>query len=272
MSTPRRAGYLGDSRLLSSLGVIIAIAVTAAMFTLSYQGLAIAGEELGLRETVLLDGVTTVNLVWIVAVAIDGSILVAGLMAAVLRGQKRSARLELWILWLATITSSVINALAHLSRGDSALGIGLAAIAPWFFLAMTESIIRALIQDEVIEKKPRKSKAAPVIVAAPAETAPIAEAPKPRPVARPVAPRVPIEAASPEASALLAEFDTLVNSEEVRDPNGSPESERLTAIVLSLVDEHSISATDLAARAGHENPSKLRARLTKARKRLAIAA
>ena len=57
----------------------------------SYQGLAHAAEAIGLHDAP-----------WVVPLAIDGGILVAGLLAAVKRGQKRKATLELSILWAAT--------------------------------------------------------------------------------------------------------------------------------------------------------------------------
>ncbi|MBG9887115.1 hypothetical protein ABE10_11350, partial [Bacillus toyonensis] len=66
----RRAGFLGDSRALSVTALLLAVVVSAALFVVSYQGLAYAGEAIGLAQHR-----------WIVPVALDGGILVAGLLA-----------------------------------------------------------------------------------------------------------------------------------------------------------------------------------------------
>lgn len=255
----RRAGFLGDSRGLSVTAIVLALVVAAALFVVSYQGLAHAAEAIGLHRAP-----------WVVPLAIDGGILVAGLLAAVKRGQKRKATLELSILWGATFASSAANLFAHAERGDGILAVVVAASAPIFFLAITESIIRTIIQDEAPEKKPRRAK--PVAAAetsAPATVPATAPVTKPRPAVRPTSPRTPIEAASPEAAALLEEFDSLAS-----DPRSSErdteQTARLSVVVLALVDAHNLSVSDLAARAGHDNGDRLRQRVRKARQRALV--
>lgn len=269
MSAPRRAGFLGDSRGLSVTAILLAIVVAGALFIVSYQGLAYAAEAIGLHDAP-----------WVVPLAIDGGILVAGLLAAVKRGQKSRATLELTILWAATLASSGANLFAHAERGDGTLAIVVATAAPVFFLAITESIIRTIIQDEVAEKKPRraaKRAAGAAVATAPAEvvaaTAPTAPARTPRPAAprapRPSAGSIPNsypfdEVMGMSEDVLLMEFDALA-----ADPNssvrGSAESPRFSAVAWRLVEAHGHRLSDLARRAGHADSAKIKDRVRNVR-------
>lgn len=112
------------------------------------------------------------------------------------------------------------------------------------------------------------SAAAAVTVEPPPTLAPKPAA-RPRPATRTA--RVPIEAASPEAAALLAEFDALAHHPASSSPTGSPESTRLSEVVRELADDHGIAFTDLAARADHLSSDSLRQRANKMRKRMVSA-
>lgn len=234
----RRAGFLGDSRALSVTALLLAVVVSAALFVVSYQGLAYAGEAIGLAQHR-----------WIVPVALDGGILVAGLLAAVRRGQKRGARLEVAILWLATIASSAANVAAHAVRSDGWLAIGVASIAPWFFLALTESIIRTVVQDSAPERKSRRtpkltSTDAPVAAAAPplASSSKTSTARKPRAV-------VTLPTVSGDAEALLARAIKLAPDPRSRERT-SPEAVEFRATVAALVNDHAWSPTRLSEHLG----------------------
>lgn len=258
MSAARRAGFLGDSRALSITALLLAVAVSAALFAVSYQGLAYAGEAIGLASAS-----------WIVPVALDGGILVAGLLAAVRRGQKRSSRLEVSILWLSTIASSAANVAAHASKGDGWLAIGVASIAPWFFLALTESIIRTVVQDEVAEKRPKRTPRASV--AAPSTVTTVQPTVTVKPIesaapARGSTPR-PLVAVEPSGTLddLLARFDALAADPRTSEAR-TDESAEFTAVIRDLVDGHGQGPTALARRAGHANADRIKDRLRRARK------
>lgn len=269
MSAARRAGFLGDSRGLSVTAIVLAVVVAAALFVVSYQGLAHAAEAIGLHDAP-----------WVVPLAIDGGILVAGLLAAVKRGQRRKATLELSILWAATFASSGANLLAHAERGDGTLAIVVATAAPVFFLAITESIIRTIIQDEVAERKPRRAKrAAPAAATAETPVTPTAPA---RP-ARPTAPRTPRtgthalantypfdEVMGMSEDVLLAEFDALAIHPDT-GVRGSAESPRFSAVAWRLVEAHGHRLSDLARRAGHADAAKLKDRVRKVREKAPVA-
>lgn len=234
----RRAGFLGDSRGLSVTAILLAMLVAAALFVVSYQGLAHAAEAIGLHRAP-----------WIVPVAIDGGILVAGLLAAVRRGQKRRATLELTILWAATIASSGANVIAHVERGDGILAVVVAASAPIFFLAVTESIIRTVIQDEVVARKPRrvpKSAQAGETVAAAAP--PLASSNKTSSARKPRA-VVALSTMSGDAETLLQRAIELAPDPRSRERT-SPEAQEFRSVVATLVNEHQWSPTRLSERLG----------------------
>jgi len=247
----RRAGFLGDSRVLSVTALLLAVVVSAALFVVSYQGLAYAGEAIGLAQHR-----------WIVPVALDGGILVAGLLAAVRRGQKRGARLEVAILWLATIASSVANVAAHAVRSDGWLAIGVASIAPWFFLALTESIIRTVVQDSAPEKKPRRAQKP-----APAGESVAAVAP-PRPVAS-IAPAVDVSGVT-EAE-LLARARALAPDPASRQ-RGTEESIEFRSIALRLIDDFGWTPTTLATEVGDADRNRIERVTRTLRQKLAQAA
>lgn len=257
MSAARRAGFHGDSRALSVTALLLAVAVSAALFAVSYQGLAYAGEAIGLASAS-----------WIVPVALDGGILVAGLLAAVRRGQKRSSRLEISILWLSTVASSAANVAAHASKGDGWLAIGVASIAPWAFLALTESIIRTVIQDEVAEKRPKRAPRAPVAAPSTTTTAQPTVTAKPAEstTARVSTPR-PLVAVEPSGTLddLLTRFDALAADPRTSEPR-TDESAAFTTVIRDLVDGHGQGPTALARRAGHANADRIKDRLRRARK------
>ena len=223
--TVRRAGFLGDSRGLAVSALLLAGVVSAALFVVSYQGLAAAGDAIGLGSAR-----------WIVPVALDGGILVAGLLAAVRRGQRRKANLEVAILWLATVASSSANVAAHMSRGDGWLAVGVAASAPWFFLALTESIIRTVVvvQDEVVERKVKRVPKSAAVTDAPVlpKPAPSARA-KPAPRSRPVA--APDAPPSAEEAVLLERLTALANDPASRE-RGTQESAAFTETATALAD------------------------------------
>lgn len=250
MSAVRRAGFLGDSRGLAVSALLLAAGVSAALFVVSYQGLAAAGDAIGLGGAR-----------WIVPVALDGGILVAGLLAAVRRGQRRKAHLEVAILWLATIASSAANIAAHMSRGDGWLAVGVAASAPWFFLALTESIIRTVVQDEAAE---RKVKRAPKSVAVEAP-----DAPKPAPTARAKpAPRSRPAAAedappSAEEAALLDRLTALARDPASRE-RGTDASTALTETATALADL-GWGATALARHVGDPDRHRMMDRIRRGR-------
>ncbi len=258
MSAARRAGFHGDSRALSITALVLAVAVSAALFAVSYQGLAYAGAAIGLASAS-----------WLVPVALDGGILVAGLLAAVRRGQKRGSRLEVSILWSATFASSASNIAAHASRGDGWLAVGVASIAPWFFLALTESIIRTVVQDEVAEKRSRRSPRAsstisssevavqPAVTVKPIESTTAARVSTPRPL-------VAVEP-SGTLDDLLTRFDALAADPRTSEPR-TDESAAFTTVIRDLVDGHGQGPTALARRAGHANADRIKDRLRRARK------
>ncbi|MEZ5111877.1 MAG: DUF2637 domain-containing protein [Microbacteriaceae bacterium] len=251
----RKAGFLGDSRALSVSAILLAVVVAAALFVVSYQGLAHAAEAIGLHRAP-----------WVVPLAIDGGILVAGLLAAVKRGQRRKATLELTILWSATLASSGANYLAHAERGDGVLAIVVATAAPVFFLAITESIIRTIIQDEAPDRKPRRKRVAvtaePAIASAPAAAAP---APKPAPkrATRPASAAVSLDSLSPEVAEMVEEFRQVAH--DPASSEGGAVSDRMSELLLTLVDDHDVRAVDLSRIAGHADAARIRARLKKAR-------
>lgn len=251
MSAVRRAGFLGDSRGLAVSALLLAAGVSAALFVVSYQGLAAAGDAIGLG-----------NARWIVPVALDGGILVAGLLAAVRRGQRRKAHLEVAILWLATIASSAANIAAHMSRGDGWLAVGVAASAPWFFLALTESIIRTVVQDEIVERKPKRAPK-------PAAGAEAPDAPKPAPTARAKpAPRSRPAAAedappSAEEAVLLDRLATLARDPASRE-RGTDASTALTETATALADL-GWGATALARHVGDPDRHRMMDRIRRGR-------
>lgn len=258
MSAARRAGFHGDSRALSVTALLLAVAVSAALFAVSYQGLAYAGEAIGLASAS-----------WLVPVALDGGILVAGLLAAVRRGQKRSSRLEISILWLSTVASSAANVAAHASKGDGWLAIGVASIAPWAFLALTESIIRTVIQDEVAEKRPKRAPRASVAAPSTEVAAQLAVTAKPAEsttATRVSTPR-PLVAVEPSGTLddLLARFDALAADPHTSEPR-TDESAEFTTVIRDLVDGHGQGPTALARRAGHANADRIKDRLRRARR------
>ncbi|WP_298038982.1 DUF2637 domain-containing protein [uncultured Microbacterium sp.] len=253
---PRKAGFLGDSRALSVTAIVLAVVVAAALFVVSYQGLAHAAEAIGLHSTP-----------WVVPLAIDGGILVAGLLAAVKRGQRRKATLELTILWSATLASSGANYLAHAERGDGVLAIVVATAAPVFFLAITESIIRTIIQDEAPERKPRRKRiqtavTEPAVASVPAAATPATKL-APKCDSRPVSAAVSLESLTPEVAAMVEEFRAVAH--DPASSEGGAVSDRMSALLLSLVDDHDVRAVDLSRIAGHADAARLRARLKKAR-------
>ncbi len=265
--TTRKAGFAGDSRVLTVGALLVALVISAALFVVSYQGLAVAGASIGLNEVVLAGRVY--DMTWVVPLAIDGGILVAGLLAAVRRGQKRKATLELSILWGATVASSAANLFAHLIQGDGALAMGVGSVAPIFFLAITESIIRTVIQDEVAPRKSRRAKrtvvepavASPTVIATPVPSASKPAAPK-RETPR-VAPS--LDALEGEVRAMYEEFVEVANNPASSSTSGGAVSERMTELLVALVDDHDVRAADLARAVGHPNAARLRSRLKKAR-------
>lgn len=246
----RRAGFLGDSRGLAVTALLLAAGVSAALFVVSYQGLAAAGDAIGLGGAR-----------WIVPVALDGGILVAGLLAAVRRGQRRKANLEVAILWLATIASSAANIAAHMSRGDGWLAVGVAASAPWFFLALTESIIRTVVQDEVVERKVKRVPKS-AVTDAPVPPKPAAdESSKPAPRRRPAA----AEDAPPSAeeAALLDRLTTLARDPASRE-RGTDASTALTETATALADL-GWGATALARHVGDPDRHRMMDRIRRGR-------
>ena len=250
MSAVRRAGFLGDSRGLAVSALLLAAGVSAALFVVSYQGLAAAGDAIGLGSAR-----------WIVPVALDGGILVAGLLAAVRRGQRRKAHLEVAILWLATIASSAANVAAHMTKGDGWLAVGVASIAPWFFLALTESIIRTVVQEETVERKPKRAPKSVAVEAPdapkPAPSARAKPAPRSRPVAAPDAPP------SAEEAVLLERLTALANDPASRE-RGTQESAAFTETATALADL-GWGATALARHVGDPDRHRMMDRIRRGR-------
>lgn len=248
--TVRRAGFLGDSRGLAVSALLLASVVSAALFVVSYQGLAAAGDAIGLGSAR-----------WIVPVALDGGILVAGLLAAVRRGQRRKAHLEVAILWLATIASSAANVAAHMTKGDGWLAVGVASIAPWFFLALTESIIRTVVQEETVERKPKRAPKSVAVEAPdapkPAPSARAKPAPRSRPVAAPDAPP------SAEEAVLLERLTALANDPASRE-RGTQESAAFTETATALADL-GWGATALARHVGDPDRHRMMDRIRRGR-------
>ncbi len=263
MSAARKAGFHGDHRGVSVLASVFAGVVAAAAFYISFEGLTSIGHLIGLGA-----------FSFAVPIALDGAILSATFLAIVRKAQKRRSSLEWAIVYGASAASSVANFLVHSQRGDGYLGAGVAAAAPLLLLVLSHAIIRTLIVSEPPAPRPSKraqmptSATAAATVEAPATLAPKPAA-RPRPATRTA--RVPIEAASPEAAALLGEFDALAHHPASSSPTGSPESTRLSEVVRELADDHGIAFTDLAARADHLSSDSLRQRANKMRKRMVSA-
>lgn len=256
----RRAGFLGDSRVLSVTAMLAAVVASAAFFVISFQGLQTLGTALYLGA-------------WgaIVPVAFDGTILVAGLLAAVRRGQKRRAGLEIMILVAATLWSSAANFLIHTPTPIDVLAAATAAACPFFFLALTESIIRTIIQDEVVIRKPRRAaKTAPVTdtTVATSQHTPDAEpVRKPRAVAM-LKPLTSVEGMSQDA---LLERARVLAPDPASRARGSQESLEFRAVALALIDNHGWTPTTLAAEVGDPDRNRIERVTRKLRQELTSA-
>ena len=144
--------------------------------------------------------------------------------------------------------------------------------------ALSHAIIRTLIESEPPAPKPKR---APSAAVATAETPATPVAPTVRP--RPTAPRAPRastgsipnsypfdEVMGMSEDVLLAEFDALAIHPDT-GVRGSAESPRFSAVAWRLVEAHGHRLSDLARRAGHADPGKLKDRVKNVRAKAPVA-
>lgn len=251
----RKAGFHGDRRGLAIFSTIVAAGVAFALFFVSFEGLSYVGRLIGLGGGA-----------WLVPVALDAAIVVATLLAIIRRAQKRGASLEWAIVYASTAASSAANFASHAQRDQGLLPALVAASAPVLLLLLSHAIIRTLVESEPVPARaPRASKrtaADPTTASVPAVTAP---APKPAPkrAPRPASAAVSLDALSPEVAAMVEEFRQIAH--DPASSEGGAVSDRMSELLLALVDDHDVRAVDLSRIAGHADAARIRARLKKAR-------
>jgi hypothetical protein len=173
------------------------------------------------------------------------------------------------VVFAMTLISAWANFSAHQMEGQALTPSIVGALMPITLLAATEVTLLTLVraEGEAPERKPHRKRPAPTaaeptIAPTPAVAAP---APKPAPkrATRPASAAVSLDSLSPEVAAMVDEFRQVAH--DPASSEGGEVSDRMSALLLSLVDDHDVRAVDLSRVAGHTDAARIRARLKKAR-------
>lgn len=255
----RSAGFHGDRRGFAIAVALFAALVALGAFYISFSGLTSIGVLLGLGA-----------FPWAVPVALDGAIMAATLLAIVRKAQKRRAALEWFIVYAASALSATVNFFIHDQLVDPLiLAAVVAASAPMLLLLLSHSIIRTIIKSEPQSARaPREAKRTQTAAVEPAVASALAVAtpalkPAPKRVSRPASAAVSLDALSPEVAAMVDEFRAVAH--DPASSEGGAVSDRMSELLLALVDDHDVRAVDLSRIAGHADAARIRARLKKAR-------